>query len=120
MTKRKQTKTKANTLDQQIDDATIQLVETMMQRIENLGMCKFTRNYLAWEIHIEAESAHLDDKQQLAMIKREQTRLNSMTDTEFESEFGGIVTLEFIKELKQEEIKDVFFYIMHNIEDWVK
>lgn len=54
------------------------------------------------------------------MIKREQTRLNSMTDTEFESEFGGIVTLEFIKELKQEEIKDVFFYIMHNIEDWVK
>ena len=43
-----------------------------------------------------------------------------MTDTDVEKEFGGIVTLEFIQDLTNEEIKDIFFYIMHNIEDWVK
>lgn len=47
MTKREQKQTPENILDQQIDEAWMHLVETMSQRIENLGMCKFARNYLA-------------------------------------------------------------------------
>ena len=120
MTKKKQEKKTENTLDQQIDEAMLHLVESNDRRMENLGLCRFTRNYLAWEIHIEAECACLDDKQQLARLKRELTWLNSMTDTEYGKKFGGIVTLEFIEDLTNEDIKDIFFYIMHNVQEWVK
>jgi len=43
-----------------------------------------------------------------------------MTDIEYGKKFGGIVTLEFIEDLTNEDIKDIFFYIMHNIQEWVK